>query len=61
MKNHKNTPTLGEFESVEARNKSLYKDFSSGMSIVRLVAKYQISSARIYKILEVMRGIDNSK
>lgn len=59
MKNHKFTPTLGEFESIETRNKQLAKDFNSGMSIVRLVAKYQISSARIYKILKGLRGIDN--
>ena len=35
------------------RNANLIEDYSAGMSIVRLVSKYQISSARIYKIIEV--------
>ena len=39
----------------DARNKRLHKDFLSGKySVVELVAKYQISSARIYVIMKRM-------
>ena len=33
------------------RDKSLIKDYLSGMSTVKLVSKYKISSVRIYFIL----------
>lgn len=36
---------------LEVRNNNIAKDYSSGMDIVELVIKYQISGTRIYKIL----------
>ena len=38
-------------EKVE-RNKALYNDFKTGLSIVDLVAKYRINSSVIYDIIK---------
>lgn len=35
------------------RNLELIKDYNQGMSIVSMVGKYRISSARIYKLLKL--------
>lgn len=34
------------------RDKEIVKDYNSGMSIVLMVAKYLITSSRIYQILK---------
>lgn len=34
------------------RNKQVYNDWKNGMSAVDMVAKYRITSTRIYKIVE---------
>ncbi len=40
----------------EKRNLNLYKDYKSGkVSMIDLVLKYQISSARIYQIIKKIK------
>ena len=34
------------------RNESVYNDFKSGMSYVDMVAKYRVSSQRIWQIIQ---------
>ena len=45
------------------RNKRLYNDWKKGMSVVDMVAKYRISSAAIYAIINRLKekGVDNTK
>lgn len=47
------TPTMnkGTPESAE-RNQALYNDYKTGMEYVDLVAKYRISSQRVWQIIK---------
>ena len=53
------TPTLGDFKTIEARNKQIYADYKNherlGQSMLWMVNKYQMTTQRIYQII---RAID---
>lgn len=40
------------------RNTELYKDYKKGMMIIDIVAKYRITSTRIYQIVNQMEKIE---
>jgi Mor family transcriptional regulator len=39
-------------EEEKERNKAIYNDFKSGLSYVDLVAKYRISTQRVWQIIK---------
>lgn len=38
------------------RNQKLYEDYKKGMTTVQLVMKYQVSPARIFKLIERIKS-----